>query len=124
MDEGTHGNLSHGFGLQEPGGGEGLGFEAIPHILGSAFGLVHYQEAFLVHPPLSGVPTAAWHHHLPCSSPISSSNNDRRNLIGSKNIHHICLGRTSNFPGRSCLQLIIRCLCQLPTQAQSEGLEW
>lgn len=34
------------------------------------------------------------HQQRPCSSFIPSSSNERGNLIGSANIHHICLSRT------------------------------
>lgn len=76
-----------------------------------------------MHPPLSGLPTSVRHHHLPYSSPISSSNNERGNLIGSANIH-LSVWAEPPAPTRTCLRQIIWCLLrQLPTQAHSTRLE-
>lgn len=97
MDEDFQGNLPRGFGLLKPGGIEGLGSEAVQHV--SRICPVDSSTsrmAPLVYPFLQGGPHLLHATNWLILPLFPIPNNERRNLIGSVNIHHFCLGRIPN----------------------------
>lgn len=113
------------FGLLKPGGGEGLGSEAVQGVSGICpLDPLLPGPASLVHPLLQGCPpTSTSHLHLPFSFPTSKSNNERGILIGLTYAYHLCLGRIPGLRTTCYRQMIGYLCCQVPTQAQSAGLK-